>query len=469
MFLNDDFLLNNEWSKKLYHTYAKKQPIIDYHCHLSAKDVYENRQYENLTKIWLNSDGAGDHYKWRLMRANGVDENLISGNGDDYQKFLAFVKTLEKAIGNPIYEWSHLELKRYFGIDMPITEKNANAIWEKANALLATEEYRARNLLKKMNVVAVATTDDPADDLKYHKLLQAEEGKNTFKVYPTFRPDRAMQIQNENFLEYVHTLEKVVGFKIDGLKAFQRALEERVGYFKNVGCFIADHGLNTFHFTQYKPRDIEIIFANKMAGKVITDEDAVLYLSFMQIFFMKLYKHFNMTMQMHMNVFRNASAVNFKKIGVDAGFDSVGDQASLGRELLKLYSYAQEINAFPKSIWYTLNPNDLLVLATLMQSFQGEVKQRIQLGSAWWFSDSYHGMREQMTILASQSLFGNFVGMLTDSRSLLSYTRHEYFRRVLCGLVGEWVEAGRLPEDEEYLGKIISNICYYNAKEYFSL
>lgn len=469
MFLNDDFLLKNEWSKKLYHNYAKKQPIIDYHCHLSPKDVYENRQFENLTKIWLNSNGAGDHYKWRLMRANGVDESLISGNGDDYQKFLAFVQTLDKAIGNPIYEWSHLELKRYFGIDMVITEKNAKAIWDKANALLATEEYRARNLLKKMNVVVVATTDDPIDDLQYHKLLKEEENKNGFRVFPTFRPDKAMQIQNENFVNYVHAVEKVVGFKIDGLKAFQRAMEERVGYFKSVGCFIADHGLNSFHFKHFKPKEIEEIFAKRMAGKAVTDDEATLYLSFMQIFFMKLYRHFKMTMQMHMNVFRNASAVNFKKIGVDAGFDSVGDQAGLGQEMLKLYSYAQEINAFPKSIWYTLNSNDLLVLATLMQSFQGEMKQRIQLGSAWWFSDSYHGMREQMTILASQSLFGNFVGMLTDSRSLLSYTRHEYFRRVLCGLVGEWVEDGRVPADEEYLGRLIRAICYDNAKEYFGL
>lgn len=467
MFLDKDFLLTNDWAKKLFHDHAENLPIIDYHCHLDPKEIYDNQNYKNLTRVWLNENGIGDHYKWRLLRANGVAENLITGTGDDYEKFLAFVQAVEKAPGNPIFEWSHLELRRYFGIEDVICEKNAAAIWEKANALLAAEEFRPKQMIQKMNVALVCTTDDPADELTYHKLLKAEEAENNFKVLPTFRPDNLMAVEAKGFAAYITRLAEVSGVAITDIKDLQKALAQRVDYFHSVGGRLADHGMNTFYFNETSEEQAQVIFAKALSGKAVSAAEINDYQSFIQITLMKLYVAHDWTMQMHINVFRNDSEVNMAKIGANAGFDSVGDQTNLGKELIKLYATAEKQGAVPKSILYSLNPNDAITIASLMGSFQGGTKQRIHLGCAWWFNDTKDGMRHQLTTYAQQSLLANFVGMLTDSRSFLSYPRHEYFRRILCQLIGEWVEAGQLPEDEAYLGAIVEAISYNNAHEYF--
>ncbi|MDR0485066.1 MAG: glucuronate isomerase [Alphaproteobacteria bacterium] len=463
--LQDDFLLENDFGKILYHKYAKSMPIIDYHCHLEAGEIYENKNYKNLTRIWLSDNGIGDHYKWRLMRANGVAEEYITGQAEDFQKFVEFCKTVEKAIGNPIFEWSHLELKRYFGIDTIICEKNAKEIWEKANSLLQNPEYTPRALLQKLKVKCVATTDDPASTLEYHKLLAKEE--SNFKVLPTFRPDGIMNISAENFVEYLSSLAKVSQVSIKSFAELKKAISQRVDYFHATGGRLADHGLNTFNFIKTIEAEAGVIF-NKALQKIeLSTEEVIKYQSYMQLYLMELYTAKNWTMQLHMNVFRNASSKSLKNIGINSGFDSVGDQNSLTAEVLKLFNEAESLGSLPKVILYSLNNNDWLSLATLMGSFQGGVKQKIHFGCAWWFNDTYEGMQQQLTIYASQSLLANFVGMLTDSRSFLSYPRHEYFRRILCNFVGDLVKKGRLPSDENYLGKIIEDICYNNSHEYF--
>ncbi|MEN0658666.1 glucuronate isomerase [Caldifermentibacillus hisashii] len=467
MLLEDDFLLETQWGKKLFHNYAKKMPIIDYHCHLEPKEIYENKNYDNLTKIWLNDNGIGDHYKWRLLRAYGTEEKYITGDGDDYTKFFEFVKTVEKAIGNPIYEWSHLELKRYFDIDLTINAKNAKIIWDTANDLLAKDEFRPRQLIQKMNVHLVATTDDPISNLDYHKLLKKEEDKNGFKVVPTFRPDMIMDITNPNYLPYMEQLGKVSGISIRSFEDLEEALAKRVQYFHEVGGRLSDHGLNTFYFKRTTRKEVEDIFNHRLHNSSLNNEDVIKYQSAIQIYLMSLYVKYNWTMQLHMNAFRNNSERSLKTIGVNAGFDSMGDQSTLAREVVKLLNEAELQNVIPKTILYSLNPNDWLTLSTLMGSFQGGMRQKIHLGCAWWFNDTREGMKTQLTTYAQQSLLANFIGMLTDSRSFLSYPRHEYFRRVLCDLIGKWVERGQVPEDEQYLGQIIEDICYNNAYEYF--
>lgn len=467
MLLNNDFLLKSQWGKKLFHNHAKKMPIIDYHCHLEPKEIYDNKNYDNLTRIWLNDSGAGDHYKWRLLRANGAKEEFVTGEGDDYLKFLEFVKAVEKAIGNPVYEWSHLELKRYFGIDLTINTTNAKTIWDEANAMLSKEEYRPRQLIQKMNVQLVATTDDPISDLYYHKLLRKEEESNGFKVLPTFRPDRIMDIENPDFLSYMEQLSEISGVSIKHYEDLEEALEQRVQYFHEVGGRLSDHGLNTFNFEETTREEVEEIFNDRLNNSYLTQESIVKYQSTIQMFLMGLYTKYNWTMQLHMNACRNNSEGSLKTIGQNAGFDSMGNQSTLASEVAKLFNEAELQAVVPKTILYSLNPNDWLTLSTLMGSFQGGMTQKIHLGCAWWFNDTREGMKTQLTTYAQQSLLANFVGMLTDSRSFLSFPRHEYFRRVLCDLIGEWVERGQLPEDEEYLGQIVEEICYNNAYRYF--
>jgi glucuronate isomerase len=467
MFLNEDFLLKNEWAKKLFHGYAEHQPIIDYHCHLEAKEIYENKHFENLTKIWLNKDGVGDHYKWRLMRANGVPEELISGNGKDFDKFLAFVKTIEKAYGNPVYEWSHLELKRYFNIDLVIKEENATLIWKRANELLKQPSFKPKALINAMNVQLIATTDDPISELNYHRLLKNEEQINGFKVVPTFRPDKIMSISDSSFSDYVALLGECVKHSIKNLSDLEQALNERISYFHDLNGRLADHGLNNFYFIESDYDTVNDIFINALDNKAISDSDRSKYQSYLQLFLMSMYEKRNWTMQLHMNVFRNASQLNFDLIGADSGFDSIGDQAEITGNLKRLYAAAEKNGSVPKSIWYSLNQNNWLELATLMGSFQGGSQQKIQLGCAWWFNDTYDGMRKQLTVFSQQSLLGNFVGMLTDSRSFLSYPRHEYFRRILCQLLGEWINEGRLPDNEEEIGAVVQNISHRNAEHYF--
>lgn len=466
MFLDKDFLLENETAKLLFHKYAKDQPIVDYHCHLEPKDIFENKQYNNLTQVWLNDKGAGDHYKWRLMRANGIPEELISGRGDDYEKFLAFVKTIEKAPGNPIYEWSHLELRRYFDIDLTITEKNAPEIWRLANEKIQTDAYRPKELLEMMKVKAICTTDDPSDSLRYHKELSLQN--NSFKVLPTFRPDNVWGITSDGYAEYIQKLGQAANLNIENFSDLKKALSQRIDYFHSLGGRLADQGLNTYFYATADEEKLNDLFKSALVGKTsFTNEEIAQFVTAIQLHLMSEYTLHGWTMQMHLNALRNDSTTLKNQVGINVGGDSMGDQASLSKNIVALFDDAEQKSSLPKTILYSLNPSDWLPLATAMQSFQGGVVQKIQLGCAWWFNDTAEGMRQQLTTMAQQSLLANFTGMLTDSRSFLSYPRHEYFRRVLCQLLGEWVEVGRLPADETYLGKIVADICYQNAHDYF--
>lgn len=466
--LNEDFLLTNEPAKRLYHEHAEKMPIIDYHCHLEPKDIYENKNYPNITRIWLNDGSLGDHYKWRLERANGVPEDLITGDGDEYDKFLAWAGTIEKAIGNPLYEWTHLELKRFFGIDEPFTTKNAPAIWEKANALLKTDDFKPRNLIKKSNVKVVCTTDDPASDLHYHQLLKQEEATNGFKVLPAMRPDNAIRINQGDYDDYLRQLSDVSGVTITDFDSLVAALAQRFEFFNSLGGHLSDHGLNTYHFRKVSKADLnQIINKARQDNQSLSAAEIDGYQTALLEALMRLNKQFDWTMQFHVNVLRNANGPMFRKLGADAGFDSMGSQPGIAGELMQLMSDMAEEDNIPKTIFFSTNPNDWLELATGMQSFQGGVAQKMQLGCAWWFNDTREGMHDQLRIMAQQSLLPNFVGMLTDSRSFLSYPRHEYFRRVLCDLIGEWVVRGQVPDDDTYLGKIVEDISYNNAHDYF--
>lgn len=466
--LNEDFLLTSDPAKKLYHDYAEHMPIIDYHCHLEPKDIYENKNYPNITRLWLNDGSLGDHYKWRLERANGVPEDLITGDGDEYQKFLAWAGTIEKAIGNPLYEWTHLELKRFFGIDEPLNTKTAPEIWKKANELVKTEAFKPRNLIKNMNVKVVCTTDDPASDLHYHKLIREDEAQNGFKVLPAMRPDNLVRINQGDFGAYLKQLGDVAGVEITDYDSLVKALDNRFKFFTEMGGRLSDHGLNTYHYRKISKAEFNQILTKAIADNTqLTDAEVDGYTTLLLEELMRLNKQYDFTMQYHMNVLRNANGPMFKKLGADAGFDSMGSEPGIAGEIMALMSDMAEEDNIPKTIFFSTNPNDWLELATGMQSFQGEVKQKMQLGCAWWFNDTREGMHDQLRIMAQQSLLPNFVGMLTDSRSFLSYPRHEYFRRVLCDLIGEWVVRGQVPDDYDYLGKIVEDISYNNAKNYF--
>lgn len=465
--LNDDFLLTTPMAKKLFHDHAEKMPIIDFHCHLDPKEIYENKNYKNISRIWINEGNFGDHYKWRLMRANGVPEDLITGDGDDYQKFLAWAGTIEKALGNPLFEWTHLELRRFFGINDVFNTKTAPAIWEKANQLLATDDFKPRNLIKRSNVQVVCTTDDPASDLKYHKLLKKEEDQNGFKVLPAMRPDKAFNLTDDGYGDYLDQLAKVSGKKITSFKSLVGALRQRFQYFESLGGRLSDHGLNFFHFVKASDDEMNDIIDKARNNKKLTKTEIDQYQTMLVEALMHLNKEFNWTMQFHMNVIRNANKPMLKSFGTDSGFDSMGTQPDLAQEFMKLLMDAQEENQIPKMIIYSLNPNDWMELATGMGDFQQDGVQKLQLGAAWWFNDTFSGMKKQLTIMAEESLLPNFVGMLTDSRSFLSYPRHEYFRRVLCNVIGEWAERGQAPDDEDYLGKIVEDISYNNAHDQF--
>ena len=467
MFLDKDFILQSDMAKALYHNHAEHMPIIDYHCHLDPKAIWENKPYENLTQVWLFDNGAGDHYKWRLMRANGEDEKNITGDGEAYDRFFAFARTMEKAIGNPIFEWSHLELRRYFDIDLMLNTKNAPEIWKLANEKIAGEGFTPRSLLKKMNVQLVCTTDDPADDLQYHKLLAENKAETGLRVLPTLRPDKLMNIADASFVDYLKRLSDVSGIEISSYEDLEKAVAQRVDYFHSVGGRLADHGLNSMSFTPTTREEAAAIFSKRTNGETLSDAEVIVYQSAMNLLLMKLYKEKNWVLQMHMNVIRNASDVNFAIQGPDHGFDSAGAQGDLVYQVKSLLNEAQKQDALPKMILYSLNPNDNVPLATLMQSFQGGSKQQIQLGCAWWVNDNYSGMRDQLTTMMQQSLLGNFTGMLTDSRSFLSYPRHEYFRRILCQVIAELADAGRAPADEELLGQLVEDVCFNNANTWF--
>ena len=464
-FMDENFLLSNKTAIDLYHNYAKNMPIMDYHCHIDPKEIYENKKFKNITEAWL----YGDHYKWRAMRSNGIDEKYITGDGSDYDKFLSWSKTIPMAIGNPLYHWTHLELQRFFGIYDVLDEDTAPLIWEKANALLCEEGFKVRDLIKKSNVEAICTTDDPTDTLEYHIKLKDDESFDV-KVLPTFRPDKGIEINAEGFSSWVKKLEKVSKIDITDYDEFLKAFESRIVFFHSVGCRISDHGMNnTVLYAEASKEEVAKIFQKGLNGEAISLEEEKKYKTYTFRFLAKQYYKLGWAMQLHIAALRNNNTKMKEKLGVDTGFDSINDE-SIAYPLSRLMDSLEKENSLPKTILYTLNPKDNYVLGTMIGNFQGDgIPGKIQFGSAWWFNDNKDGMIEQMKALANLGLLGRFVGMLTDSRSFLSYTRHEYFRRISCNLIGEWVENGEVPENPKLLKKIVQGICYNNANEYFGI
>jgi glucuronate isomerase len=462
-FLDDNFLLNNDTAVKLFHDYAKQMPIIDYHCHLSPQEIYENKTFKNITEAWL----YGDHYKWRVMRANGVEEAYVTGGASDYDRFLAWAKTVPMTIGNPLYQWSHLELRRYFGVDELINEQTAPIIWEKVNAKLAGDGFGARDLIRNSNVKVVCTTDDPADSLEYHIKLK-EDGDFPVQVLPAYRPDKALEINRATFKPWLARMEQATGGAIDSYAKLLAGLRARAEFFRTVGCSVSDHALDYVPYVETTEDEAASIFAKALAGDTVSLDEEKKYKTHLLIFLGKMYSEFGWVMQYHINAARNGNTRMFAKLGPDTGYDYMND-SSTAYPLGRLLDALEQANGVPKTILYSLNPKDNYILATEMGNFQGGgVAGKMQLGSAWWYNDTKDGMLEQMKTLANVGLLSRFVGMLTDSRSFLSYTRHEYFRRLVCNLLGEWAEAGEVPADLELLGGIAQGIAYNNAKEYFN-
>jgi glucuronate isomerase len=463
-FMDENFLLSNDAAINLYHNYAKDMPIIDYHCHLSPKEIYENKRFKNITEAWL----YGDHYKWRAIRSNGVDEKYITGEASDYEKFMVWAKTIPMTIGNPLYHWTHLELQRYFGVYEVLNEKTAPAIWEKVNKLLSEEGFSARGLITRSNVKALCTTDDPTDSLEYHIKLK-EDKEFDVKVLPTLRPDKGLLVNKDTFIPWVQKLAEVSEKNIESYDEFLVALEARVRFFHSVGCRLSDHGLDSITYAEASKEEVADIFTRALKGEKFSSTEESQYRSYTLKFLGRLYSELGWTMQLHIAATRNNNTRMLKKLGPDTGYDAINDE-EISYSVSRLMDSLEAEGCLPKTILYTLNPKDNYVLGTVMGCFQGtEIPGKIQFGSAWWFLDNKEGMIEQMKTLANLGLLSRFVGMLTDSRSFLSYTRHEYFRRILCNLLGEWVENGEVPNDMELLGGIVQGICYNNAKEYFGI
>lgn len=462
-FMGSNFLLKNETAVSLYHDYAKEMPIIDYHCHLSPKEIYENKKFKNITEAWL----YGDHYKWRVMRANGISEEYITGSASDYEKFLAWARTIPMTIGNPLYNWTHLELQRFFGIYDVLNEQSAPVIWEKVNALLNGENFSVRDLIVKSNVRVICTTDDPVDSLEYHALLKGEKDFPV-SVVPGFRPDKGLEINRESFPEWVEKLEKASEIEINNYEDYLAALEGRVQFFHTAGGAVSDHALDSVVYEEASVEEVAQIFANRLNGNTVTLLDERKFKTYTLIFLGKLYADLGWAMQFHINALRNNNTKMLNELGPDTGYDSMNDD-QIAKPLVKILDSLEQDNKLPKTILYSLNPGDNYIIASIINSFQdGKTPGKIQFGTAWWFNDTKDGMLAQMKALSNVGLFSRFIGMLTDSRSFLSYTRHEYFRRLVCNLIGEWVEDGEVPYDLELLGKIVQGISYNNAKEYFN-
>ncbi|MBQ3114684.1 MAG: glucuronate isomerase [Clostridia bacterium] len=451
--INDKFMFTNKTGKRLFFDYAKDMPIIDYHCHLSPKMIAEDYKFQDAYDLFL----GGDHYKWRQMRSFGIDEKMITGDGDRYEKWLGFCEVMPYLIGNPVYHWTTLELKRYFDIDKPLCPETAKEIWDKVNAKLQLDSFSAKNLILRSNVEIICTTDDPADDLQYHKQIK-EQGFKT-KVLPTFRPDKAVNIDKDGFVNYMNE---------NGIKSYNQLedwLKDRIAYFNDNGCKLSDHALDYPPFELGNPEEV---FVKAMNGEKITKEEADAFKTAVIILCGKEYSEYDWAMQIHIGAIRNNNKRMFDKLGADTGFDSINDMC-VAENLAKLLDALEYEGNLPKTILYTLNPKDNYVLGTMLGNFQsGPYKSKIQFGSGWWFNDNRDGMEAQMKALANLGILGKFVGMLTDSRSFVSYTRHEYFRRIMCNIIGEWVENGEYPNDKKYLKEIVEGISYCNSKEYFN-
>ena len=460
-FMDEDFLLTTETAKNLYHNYAEKLPIIDYHCHLSPQEIYEDVRYENITQVWLGAD----HYKWRQMRSNGVEEKYITGDASDREKFQKWAETLEKAIGNPLYHWSHLELKKYFGYEGHLCGDTAQEVWDLTSEKLKQDNMSARGLILQSNVDTICTTDDPVDSLEWHRKIK-EDGFEV-KVLPAWRPDKAMNIEKADFAQYITKLAQVSGVEIKDFDSLIEALKNRMDFFAENGCTVSDHGLEYVMYESYEPAEVNEIVKTRLSDGVLTKTEERKYKTAFMTALGREYAKKNWVMQLHYGVQRDLNKKVYNALGPDAGIDAINTYSSS----IEMGQYLNALaidDSLPKTIIYSLNPADNAAIGTVIGCFQdSSAVGKIQHGAAWWFNDHKTGMMEQMTSLANLGLLGNFVGMLTDSRSFLSYTRHEYFRRIMCELIGGWVENGEYPDDEKALKQIVEGISYYNCKNYF--
>ena len=463
-FMDQDFLLKSDTAKRLYHEYAEQMPIIDYHCHVDPREIFENRRFENICQIWLE----GDHYKWRLMRSNGVDERYITGDAPEREKFQKFAEALPWAIGNPLYHWCHLELRAYFGYEGVLNGDTAQEVWDLSMKKLAEPDMSVRGILRRSNVAMVGTTDNPTSDLVWHKRI-AEDPSISTVVVPSFHPDKALNIEKPGWADFLAELGRAAGVEISDLDSLEKALEQRMEAFVQAGCRAADHGLDYVPFRSADRGQVDAILKRALAGQGVTVEETECFKTALLLFCARRYHDMDWVMQLHYNCVRNPNSAMFAKLGPDSGFDCMNNVNCAGA-LYALLDALYAGDALPRTILYSLNPGENELLDTMIGAFQGPgVPGKLQHGSAWWFNDNKTGMRDQLTSLANLSLLGNFIGMLTDSRSFLSYTRHAYFRRILCELVGGWIENGEYPADLEQAGALIEDICYHNAKRYFRL
>ncbi|HOO83009.1 MAG TPA: glucuronate isomerase [Prolixibacteraceae bacterium] len=461
-FMDEHFMLNSKSAQRLYHEYAKDMPIIDYHNHLPPHEIAGNVNFKNLTQIWL----YGDHYKWRAMRANGVDEKYITGNTTDYEKFEKWAGTVPYTLRNPLYHWTHMELQRYFGINELLSPKTAKSIFNETESLLQQPDFSVHSLLTRMNVDTLCTTDDPADDLQFH--LQLAKEKNSFKVLPTWRPDKAMNAENPQlYNDYLTKLGQAANIEIKTASDLIAALQKRHDFFHEAGCRISDHGIEEFYADEYTQREIDQIFEKVRAGNSLNIQELTKFKSFMLYEGAKMDHASDWAQQFHYGVLRNNNSRRFAQLGPDTGFDSIGD-FSVAKAMVKFFNRLESTDQLAKTIIYNINPGDNEMIATMLGNFnKGPVAGKIQFGSGWWFLDQKQGMIEQMNSLSALGLISKFVGMLTDSRSFLSFPRHEYFRRIMCNLFGEDMENGEIPNDFELVGSIVRDISYNNAKNYF--
>ena len=474
-FMDKDFILETETAQHLYHDYASNQPLCDYHCHLNPREIYEDRRFNNIVEVWLggqNPDGsyAGDHYKWRMMRSNGIPEEYISGNKPPYERFLKLAESLEMAIGNPMYHWCHLELQQFFGVYEPLTTESAPRIWEHCNKLLQEDpDMTARGLIRKANVAFIGTTDDPIDTLEWHDKIAADPTISVV-VGPSYRPDKAVNIHKDGWHAYMTALAKSVGKeRLSTMQDVLDALVERLEFFQARGCKASDHGLDYVPYQDYTVEQADAVYQKALRNEVLTTEEIEGYQTVILLHLGKAYHRMNIAMQLHYSCLRNNNERIFRSMGADTGVDAIA-QDTCGGNIARLLSTLDLEGWCPKTILYSLNPADNAQLGTLIGCFQdSSLPGKIQHGSAWWFNDHKVGMEEQMKSLANLGLLGNFIGMLTDSRSFLSYARHDYFRRIMCNLIGHWVENGEYPNHDASLKKIVEGISYKNAARYFSL
>ena len=461
-FMDKDFLLSTDMAKTLYHDYAAKMPILDYHCHINPQEIAEDRKFDNITQVWL----GGDHYKWRQMRSNGVEEKYITGDASDREKFQKWAETLEKLIGNPLYHWSHLELQKYFGYTGYLNGDTAEEVWNLCNEKLHQDSMTVRNIIKQSNVTLICTTDDPVDTLEWHEKI-ADDDSFDVQVLPAWRPDKAMNVEKPDFSAYMEKLSKVSGVQIKDFSSLKEALKVRMAYFADHKCCVSDHALEYVMYVPAQDAELDAIMAEGLSGQAVTKEEELKYKTAFMLFVAKEYNHMNWTMQIHYGCKRDNNAYMFQKLGADTGFDCINNYAP-SAQMADFLNALSATNEIPKTILYSLNPNDNASIGTILGCFQSEgIAGKIQQGSAWWFNDHKIGMTEQMSSLANLGCLGNFIGMLTDSRSFLSYTRHDYFRRIMCNLIGGWVENGEYPADMKALKNIIEGISYNNAVNYF--